>query len=369
MSALFSPWQLAGLELPNRVFVAPMCQYSARDGVPGDWHCHHVGALAVGGAAAMTLEATSVAPEGRITTGDLCLYSDAHEAGLARLRDYVRRLSPLRLGIQLSHAGRKGACHAPWDGGDGLGAAGWPIVAPSAIAFGAGRATPVEMDEAAIAATVDAFADAARRAVRAGFDYVELHLAHGYLLSSFLSPISNRRADSYGGSLKRRLRFPLAVVERVRAELPAGMPLGARINCHDWLEDGLGFEDTVEICHALRDAGLDFVCVSAGAVAAGVRIPASPGYLASFAAGIRASCGLPTRAVGMIHEPALAEAIVASRQADCVAIGRAMLYDPRWPLKAARQLGASLPLPRQYALCDAQLWPGAAAGPAERIAS
>lgn len=356
MSVLFSPMRLGRMELPNRIFIAPMCQYSAVDGVAGDWHWQHVGSLAVSAAAAMTLEATAVAPEGRITHGDLGLYTDAQEAALRELVGYVRRISPINLGVQLSHAGRKASCYPPWRGGQGLGTDGWGIVGPSAIAFGPGRSVPVELDEESLEKTAAAFVAAARRANQTGLDYVELHLAHGYLLSSFLSPISNQRRDRYGGSLENRMRFPVDVVARVRQAWPAGKPLGVRINCHDWIEDGIGIEEMVRVCLALKEIGIDFVCVSAGATAAGVRIPAQPGYLAGFAETIRARTGIVTRAVGMIYDPALAESILAKGQADCVAIGRAMLDDPRWAIKAAWSLGEASLLPEQYSLCHPAVW-------------
>lgn len=361
MSALFSPFEIGKLQFDNRIFVAPMCQYSASGGVPGSWHMQHYGALAIGGAAAMTIEATAASAEGRITDGCLGLHNDQQEYGLTGLVQHIRRLSPIRVGIQLTHAGRKGSCHAPWHGGGGLGEGGWPLVAPSAIAFGQGRAVPKAMEESDFERIAQAFVASARRALRIGVDYLELHLAHGYLLSSFLSPLSNRRDDAYGRDLAGRMRFPLEVVSRVRAEWPAGRPLGVRINSHDWLDGGLSFDDTLRVCAALKDAGVDFICVSAGAVAERVRIPAEPGYLLDYAARVRKAIGLPTRAVGLIHQPRLAEHAVASGRSDCVAIGRAMLFDPRWALKAAMSLGVEPAFPRQYGLGSPRSWPGTAA--------
>ena len=360
MTALFSPFEIGNLSLDNRIFVAPMCQYSASGGVPGSWHLQHYGALAVGGAAAMSIEATAVSEEGRITEGCLGLYSDEQEQGFAALVQHLRRLSSIRVGLQLTHAGRKGSCHAPWDGGGGLGAAGWSLIAPSAIAFGQGRAVPEVMEESDFERVAQAFVASAHRALRIGVDYLELHLAHGYLLSSFLSPLSNRRDDAYGGSLAARMRFPLEVVSRVRSEWPSGRPLGVRINSHDWLDGGLDFGETLHICAALKEAGVDFLCVSAGAVAEGVRIPAEPGYLLDYAARVRKATGLATRAVGLIHQPQLAEHAIARGQADCVAIGRAMLFDPRWALKAAMSLGVPAAFPRQYGLGSPRSWAGAA---------
>ena len=361
MAVLFSPLEIGSLSLANRIFVAPMCQYSAADGVVGSWHLQHYGALAVGGAAGMTLEATAVSPEGRITHGCLGLYTDEQEQALAALVQHLRRVSPIRLGLQLGHAGRKGSCHAPWHGGGRLEQGGWPLIAPSEIAFGRGRPLPAAMDGEDFERIARAFVASAWRARRVGVDYLELHLAHGYLLSSFLSPLANRREDAYGGSLANRMRFPLEVVSRVRAVWPRGRPLGVRINGHDWTAGGLVFEDTLAICAALKEAGVDFICVSAGAITEGVRIPAEPGYLLDFAARVRAATGLVTRAVGLIHQPMLAEQAVAGGQADCVAIGRAMLFDPRWALKAAVALGVEAGFPPQYRLARPGAWPGAAA--------
>lgn len=358
MPALFEPLQIGPLDLANRVFVSPMCQYSAAGGCPGDWHLQHYGSLAVGGSAALTVEATAVAPEGRITTGCLGLYDDRQEAALAALVAYLRRLSPIRLGLQLSHAGRKASCRPPWDGGGALGEEGWAVLAPSAIPFGVGRPLPAAMDEADIARVTAAFADSARRAQRVGLDYLELHLAHGYLLSSFLSPLANRRTDRYGGTLSNRMRFPLAVVEAVRAAWPADKALGVRINAHDWCDGGLSFDDTLDVCRALREAGVDFVCVSSGAVVEGVRIAAAPGYLLEFARQIRANSGLVTRAVGMLHRPVMANQAVARGDADCVAIARALLFDPRWTMKAAHLLGAGDFFGRQFVLAAPERWSG-----------
>lgn len=361
MAVLFSPLEIGSMSLANRIFVAPMCQYSASDGVVGSWHLQHYGALAVGGAAAMSLEAISVSAEGRITHGCVGLYTDEQEQGLATLVQHLRRLSPIRLGLQLGHAGRKGSCEAPWHGGSGLEQGGWPLIAPSPIAFGRGRRLPAAMNGEDLERVAQDFVASAGRAGRIGVDYLELHLAHGYLLNSFLSPLANRRDDAYGGKLANRMRFPLDVVSRVRAAWPRERPLGVRINCHDWFDGGLVFEDTLTVCAALKEAGVDFICVSAGAIAEGVRIPAEPGYLLDYAARVRSVTGLVTRAVGLIHQPQLADRAVASGQADCVAIGRAMLFDPRWALKAAIALGADADFPPQYGLARPGAWSGVAA--------
>ncbi|CDM25245.1 putative NADH:flavin oxidoreductase [Castellaniella defragrans 65Phen] len=362
MSILFSPLRIGPMMLDNRVFVSPMCQYSARGGLAGDWHWQHYGSLAVGGAGALTLEATAVAPEGRITAGCLGLYDPRQEAALAALVAHLKRLASIPIGIQLSHAGRKAACRTPWDGGGALSiGTGWPVLGPSALPFGAERPLPVEMNEADIERVTEAFAGSARRALRAGLDYLELHLAHGYLLASFLSPLANRRTDAYGGALANRLRFPLAVAAAVRAVWPAHKALGARIDAHEWIEGGRPFSETLEVCAALRGAGVDFVCISSGAVAEGVRIPAAPGYLLGYAGRVRRKTGMPVRAVGMLHRPRMAERAVADGDADCVALGRSFLFDPRWAMKAAHVLGAGDLFSRQFQLAGPARWhPGRA---------
>lgn len=362
MSTLFSRISISDLLLNNRVFVAPMCQYSGLDGTPQSWHLQHYGALAVGGAAALTLEATAVEAAGRITHGCLGLYTAEQEAAFAKLLSYLRELAPVRIGVQIGHAGRKASCAPPWCGGEGLSADedGWAIVAPSALAFGKRRATPRALDEEELERIAGAFASSAQRAQRAGFDYLELHLAHGYLLNSFLSPLSNRRTDEYGGSLANRMRFPLDVVSRVRDAWPLGKPLGVRINAHDWVDGGMRFDETLELCDALKSAGVDFLCVSSGAIVEGVRIPACPGYLAPFARAVRERTGLVTRVPGLLFEPQRVEEIVAHGDADCVAIGRAMLFDPKWTFHAAQKLGIDLPYPPQYRLSHPHTWQGAA---------
>ncbi|WP_018990663.1 NADH:flavin oxidoreductase/NADH oxidase [Aromatoleum toluclasticum] len=362
MSALFSPLSIGDLQLSNRIFVAPMCQYSGRDGMPQSWHVQHYGSLAVGGAAALTLEATAVSSEGRITHGCLGLYTDEQEAAFTKLLAYLRELGPIRIGIQIAHAGRKASCRPPWNGGQGLSAdeGRWEIVAPSALAFGEARAVPRALDSEDLERLASAYVASTRRAVCAGFDYLELHLAHGYLLGSFLSPLSNRRQDEYGGPLENRMRFPLEVVSRVREAWPRGRPFGVRINAHDWVAGGMSFDETLDVCDALKAADVEFICVSAGAAVEGVRIPARPGYLASFARAVRERTGLITRVPGFLYEPRLVEDIVAKGDADCVAVGRAMLYDSKWPLHTAQALGIKLPYPPQYRLSHPDTWQGAA---------
>ncbi len=362
MSILFSPLRIGPMTLDKRVFVSPMCQYSARGGLAGDWHWQHYGSLAVGGAGALTIEATAVAPEGRITAGCLGLYDPRQEAALALLVAHLKRLTSIPIGLQLNHAGRKAACRTPWDGGGALPAgAGWPVLGPSALSFGAGRPLPVAMQEADIERVVEAFADSARRALRAGLDYLELHLAHGYLLGSFLSPLANRRTDVYGGAPENRLRFPLAVVAAVRAVWPMHKALGARIDAHEWIEGGRSFSETLQACAALRAAGVDFVCISSGAIVDGVRIPAVPGYLLEYAGSVRREIGMPVRAVGMLHQPRVAERAIANGDADCVALGRSFLFDPRWAMKAAHALGAKNMFSQQFRLAAPDRWhPGRA---------
>jgi 2,4-dienoyl-CoA reductase-like NADH-dependent reductase (Old Yellow Enzyme family) len=360
-SALFSPIRLAGLELPNRIVVSPMCQYSADDGCANDWHLTHLGMLANSGAALLVVEATAVERLGRITHGCVGLYSDANEAALRRVVDHCRRIGTAKLGIQIGHAGRKASSQRPWEGGLGLeaGADPWETIGASPIPFGAAWPAPREMTEADFARVREAFVEATKRAVRIGFHAVELHMAHGYLLHSILSPISNRREDRYGGSLENRLRFPLDVAAAVRAVVPREIPLGARITGSDWMDGGLTPDDAVTTTNALKAAGLDFVCVSSGGATADARITVGPGYQVPFAETVKRETGLATRAVGMIVTPQQAEAVIAEGKADMVALGRGFLDDPRWGWHAAAALGAEVPRVVQYARSAPKLWPGA----------
>jgi 2,4-dienoyl-CoA reductase-like NADH-dependent reductase (Old Yellow Enzyme family) len=360
--ALFSPFTLAALTLDNRIVVSPMCQYSADDGSATDWHLTHLGMLANAGAGLLVVEATHVEKMGRITHGCMGLYSDANEAALKRVVDHCRKIGGAKLGVQLAHAGRKASSQRPWEGGGPLkaGADPWETIAPSAVPFGLDWPTPRAMTEEDMARVRGAFVSAAQRAVRIGFDAVELHLAHGYLLHSFMSPISNRRNDDYGGSLENRLRFPLSVVQAVRAALPKGMPLGARITGSDWLDGGLTPDDAVALARALKAAGLDYVCVSSGGVSTDARNPSTPGYNVAIAERVRRETGISTRAVGLIAAPKQAEAIIAEGQADMVALARAFLDEPHWAWHAARTLGADVKRPMQYQRAAPALWPGAA---------
>ncbi len=362
-SALFSSLRLADLNLANRIVVSPMCQYSANDGVASDWHMTHLGMLANSGAGLVVVEATHVERLGRITHGCLGLYSDACEAALERIVDHCRRIGSAKFGIQLSHAGRKASAQRPWEGGKALPATEdpWPTIAPSAIPFGPGWHVPRAMAEQDMARVRTAFVDAARRAVRIGFDAVELHLAHGYLLHGFVSPISNTRNDDWGGSLQGRMRFPLEVATAVRAVVPRGIPFGARLTGTDWLDGGLTVADAVALAKALKNAGLDFVDVSSGGVSTQgqASVPRDPGYNVALAAQIRREAGIATRVVGLIANPKQAEAIVIGGQADMVALARAFLDDPHWGWHAAQALGGEISHPPQYQRAAAAVWPGA----------
>ncbi len=351
MSALFQPWQIGELALANRIVVAPMCQYSAEAGSATDWHLVHLGHLALSGAGLLIVEATAVSAEARITPGDLGLYDDANEAALARVLAAVRAFSPIKAAIQLAHAGRKASSRAPWQGGAqiALGEPGsWRAVAPSAVPHKAGEDAPAALDAAGLRKVRSDFAATARRAARLGFDGVELHAAHGYLLHQFLSPLANQRSDEYGGSLANRMRFPLEVFDTVRAEFPAGRPVWVRVSATDWVEGGWDIDQTVAFAKALRERGCAAIHVSSGGVSPKQVIPVGPGYQVALARRLKSEVGLPTIAVGLITEPEQADAIVASGDADAVALARAMLYDPRWPWHAAAALGAQVVAPPQY---------------------
>ncbi len=350
MSPLFTPLTLGPLTLPNRIVIAPMCQYSAVDGNATDWHLIHLGQLALSGAGLLIVEATAVSAAGRITPGCLGLYNDANEAALARVLQALRAHSPMPLAIQLGHAGRKASSHVPWDGGQQipLDAGGWIAQAPSALAHIDGEQPPAALDATGLQQVQDDFVAAARRAARLGFQAIELHAAHGYLLHQFLSPIANQRQDAHGGSLENRMRFPLAVFDAVRAAVPAGVAVGMRLSATDWVDGGWDLAQSVAFTRALKRRGGDFIHVSSGGVSPRQQIPIGPGYQVHLANQIRREAGLPTLAVGLITEPQQAEAIVAAGQADAVAIARAVLYDPHWPWHAAAALGAQVQAPRQY---------------------
>jgi 2,4-dienoyl-CoA reductase-like NADH-dependent reductase (Old Yellow Enzyme family) len=351
MSRLFEPWQIGPLHLPNRIVIAPMCQYSANEGSAGDWHLIHLGHLALSGAGLLVVEATAVSAEGRITPGDLGLYCDANEAALAQVLSGVRANSTMRMGMQLAHAGRKASSRAPWLGGAQirLGESGsWRAVAPSAVSHAPGEDPPLALDAEGLAKVRADFAATARRAARLGFDGVEIHAAHGYLLHQFLSPIANKRDDEYGGSLENRMRFPLEVFEVVREAFPADRPVWARISATDWVPGGWDIDGTVALSKALAARGCAAIHVSSGGVSPQQAIKVGPGYQVPFAQRVKAEVGLPTIAVGLITEAEQAETIIASDEADAVSLARAMLYDPRWPWHAAAKLGARVEAPPQY---------------------
>src|SRR5262245_16082003 len=329
-SALFSPIKLADLELANRIVVSPMCQYSAHDGVASDWHAMHLGMLANSGADLIIAEATGVERRGRITHGCLGLYSDDCEAALARVVAHCRRFGTAKIGIQIAHAGRKASANRPWEGSRALGpdADPWETIAPSAIPFGADWHVPRAMTTADIERVKEAFVATARRAMRIGFDAVELHAAHGYLLHSFVSPISNKRNDAYGGPLEARMRFPLEVATAVRAVVPKGTPLGARMTGSDWVDGGLTPDDAVALAKALKAAGLDYVCISSGGITADTRPTMTANMNVQFAEQVKREAGIATRAVGLIATPRQAETIVAEGKADMVALARAFLDNP-----------------------------------------
>jgi 2,4-dienoyl-CoA reductase-like NADH-dependent reductase (Old Yellow Enzyme family) len=348
MSSLFSAFSLREVEFRNRVFVSPMCQYSSRDGMPNDWHMVHLGSRATGGAGLVVVEATGVSPEGRISPGDSGLWSEAHARAFAPIVSFIKSQGA-RTGIQLAHAGRKASTDVPWRGGKPLkeSEGAWRTLAPSAVPFGDWPA-PKEMTREDIEAVVGQFADATRLALAAGFEVVELHMAHGYLMHEFLSPLSNRREDEFGGTLENRSRFPLRVAEAVRAVWPEALPLFARISATDWVEGGWNIEDSVELSRWLKGSGVDLIDCSSGGLVPDARITVAPGYQVPFAAAIRKEAGVATGAVGLITEPEQAEEIVASGKADVVFLARAMLRDPYWPLHAAKRLGVKAPWPVQY---------------------
>ncbi|MDE2603836.1 MAG: NADH:flavin oxidoreductase/NADH oxidase [Bradyrhizobium sp.] len=350
MSALFSPLQLRGLALANRIMVSPMCQYSADNGAATDWHFTHINSLALSGAAMFCIEATHVERIGRITPGCLGLWNDATEAALKPIIASVRKHSKAAIAMQLAHAGRKGSSHKPWNGGQLIPIAegGWQTVAPSAVPHKEGEAPPLALDASGLARIRDAFASAAKRAERLGLDALELHGAHGYLLHQFLSPLSNQRTDQYGGSLENRMRFPLEVFEAVRAAFPAAKPVGIRVSATDWVEGGWDIAQTIELAKQLKARGVDWIDVSSGGVSPLQKIALGPGYQVSFAQAIKQATGLTTIAVGLITEARQAGEIVASGKADMVALARGMLYDPRWGWHAAAELGGHVFAPPQY---------------------
>jgi 2,4-dienoyl-CoA reductase-like NADH-dependent reductase (Old Yellow Enzyme family) len=347
--SLFSPFQLRSVTFPNRIGVSPMCQYSCEDGFATDWHLVHLGSRAVGGAGLVIVEASGVLPEGRISPGDLGIWKDEHVPMLERIVRFLHSQGA-RAGIQIAHAGRKGSMSAPFTSEHLVTEAegGWIPVAPSAVPFSPKYATPRALDKAGIDAVVKAFAAATRRALTAGFDLVEIHAAHGYLLNEFLSPLSNQRTDEYGGSFENRTRLLLEVVEAVRAAWPDHLPLSVRISATDWVEGGWTIEDSVRLAKVLRERGADIIDVSSGGLAPHAQIPVAPGYQVPFAARIRKEAGIPTAAVGMITEPTQANSIVDQGEADVVLLAREMLREPYWAVNAAAAMSEPASWPKQY---------------------
>jgi len=352
MSRLFSPLQIGPLALPNRIVIAPMCQYAAANGGATDWHRIHLGHLALSGAGLLILEATAVDPRGRITWADLGLWDNRTEDALAAVLESVRRHSPMPLGIQLAHAGRKASCHRPWENGGAAippgGEEGWQTVSASSLPFAEGGPVPCALDGSGIDGIVDAFSASARRAAGLGLQLVEIHAAHGYLLHQFLSPLSNHRDDDYGGSLENRMRLTLRVFEAVRAAVPPTVAVGVRISATDWVEGGWDLEQSIELARALDVRGCQYIHVSTGGLDPRQKIPEAPGYQVPFAEAIRRSVSMPVMAVGLITEPRHAEDIIANGRADAVALARGILWNPRWPWHAAAELGAQAWAPPNY---------------------
>jgi 2,4-dienoyl-CoA reductase-like NADH-dependent reductase (Old Yellow Enzyme family) len=356
-AALFTPIEFGTLALPNRIVIPPMCTYSAHDGVVNDWHLMHYGNLAQSGAGLLIIEATAVEARGRISAYDLGLWNDAQADALQPLITHLRRYSRMPLCIQLAHAGRKASCLRPWEGGGAMAAnhpQAWPTISASALPFNPTDPTPHSASVQDIAQIKQAFVDAALRAQRLGLDAIELHAAHGYLLHQFLSPLSNQRTDDYGGSLENRMRLLLEVFDDVRAALPVGFPVGVRISATDWVDGGWDVEQSKVLAHALAARGCAFLHVSSAALSPAQQIPIGPGYQVPLAHALRDSLHgtMPVIAVGLITEPQQAEAILQAGQADAIGIARGMLYHPRWPWEAARQLGAQVSAAPQYLRCE-----------------
>jgi len=346
---LLSPLSIGGLQLCNRIVMSPMCQYSAKEGMANDWHLVHLGSRAAGGVSLVMVEATAVTRDGRISPGDMGIWTDAHAEPLARIATFIRSQGAA-VGIQLAHAGRKASHDLPWHGGATLkpGQGDWNVIGPSPIPFDDADPPPLALDEAGIHGIIDAFEAAARRALSAGFQIIEIHAAHGYLLHEFLSPISNRRTDSYGGTLENRMRLLLEVSQRVRQLLPQEVPLFVRISATDWVEEGWDIDQSVILCQRLKDLGIDLIDVSSGGMTPKARIPVGKGYQVPFARRIRAEAGIRTGAVGLITEPRHANEIITGGDADLVFLARELLREPYWALKAQHELGGEPSWPIQY---------------------
>jgi 2,4-dienoyl-CoA reductase-like NADH-dependent reductase (Old Yellow Enzyme family) len=346
---LLSPLTIRGVTLRNRIVMSPMCQYVATDGFADDWHLVHLGSRAAGGVALVIVEATAVTREARITPGDLGIWSGEHIGPLARIARFVESQGAVA-GIQLAHAGRKASCDVPWNGGAGLApeAGGWPVIGPSAVPFDEGNPVPAALDLAGIDAIVTAFEEGAKRALAAGFQLIEIHAAHGYLLHEFLSPLSNRRTDAYGGSLENRMRLTLRVAESVRKQVPVELPVFVRISATDWAEGGWDAEQSVALAARLKELGIDLIDISSGGLVPRVRIPVAKGYQVPFARKIRDEARVMTAAVGLITEAKHANEIVTGGDADLVFLARELLREPYWALKAEQELGTEPCWPLSY---------------------
>jgi len=348
-SKLFEKYKIRGVEFRNRIWVSPMCQYSSEDGMPNDWHLVHLGSRAVGGAGLIIQEATAVSPEGRISPSDAGIWSDAHSGAYKKITKFIKENGAIA-GIQLAHAGRKASTGEPWNGGKKVAEkdGGWETLAPSAIAFADDYPMPREMTLEDIEKTTNDFVIAAKRSVEAGFEVMEIHAAHGYLFHEFLSPLSNKRTDEYGGSLENRMRFLLETAEKVREAVPENLPVFVRISATDWTENGWDLEQSIELCKQLKEIGIDLIDVSTGGNVPDAKIPVAPNYQVSFASEIRKQAGIATGAVGMITEAKQAEEILQEAQADAILIAREFLRDPYFPFTAAKELGGEVDVPKQY---------------------
>jgi 2,4-dienoyl-CoA reductase-like NADH-dependent reductase (Old Yellow Enzyme family) len=351
MAALFQPIRIRNLDLRNRIVIAPMCQYSADDGCMSDWHLIHLGHLSLSGAALLTIEATAVLPEGRITYADVGLWNDETEKSIGRTLESIRRWSDMPVAIQLAHAGRKASNEVPWKGGRQFApdhSLGWQTVAPSALPFEDNQVAPSALDREGLRRVRDAFAASAVRAARLGIELIQLHAAHGYLMHQFLSPLSNQRDDDYGGPLKNRMRFPLEVFDAVRAAVPAGKAISVRVSGTDWMNGGWDIEQTIALAEKLEERGCDAIHVSSGGLHPAQNVPVGPSYQVPLARAVKSAVRMPVVAVGLITGYEQAEAIVGTGDADLVAVARTILYDPRWPWHAAAALGGHVRVPNQY---------------------
>lgn len=353
MSKLFSPIQLGQIALENRIVIPPMCQYSAIDGNATDWHTMHYGSLSHSGAGLLIFEATAVCPDGRLSPYDLGLWNDETESSMAKLIASIKKYSAMPLGVQLVHAGRKASMPEAWKEAQHIpiSQGGWKTVAPSAIAYDSHHDTPKELSLDEIQNIIKQFIEAAKHADQAGFDVIEIHGAHGYLVHQFLSPLSNHRTDQYGGSLENRMRFAVEIFKGIRQAVPAEKAVGIRISATDWVEGGWDLEQSIILSQTLEKLGCDFIDVSTGALDATQQIPVGPNYQVPFAQAIKEQTNMPTITVGLITEAVQAEAIIGTQQADMVAIGRGILFEPHWPWRAAAELGAQVTVPPQYLRC------------------